>query len=198
MKVIFQKNISYFNHSTNKNEDFYVYDYVRHLKRFGFLWADTRIGLVYEITIVSTKLRKQLTMSRNERKKTVMDESRVWNMKKKKWKKDSSALDRSRISFSEGYLFFESRIKNEFNINGDSFDFTKLSKREKTVKIVSYLKKFHDSKLNVRGYSYFFSFYPFSYATVIFVRNNIFIVYPDRTQRIFVPKYYHDRRRTNF
>ena len=83
MKVIFQKNISYFNHSTNKNEDFYVYDYVRHLKRFGFLWADTRIGLVYEITIVSTKLRKQLTMSRNERKKTVMDESRVWNMKKK-------------------------------------------------------------------------------------------------------------------
>ena len=161
MKVIFQKNISYFNHSTNKNEDFYVYDYVRHLKRFGFLWADTRIGLVYEITIVSTKLRKQLTMSRNERKKTVMDESRVWNMKKKKWKKDSSALDRSRISFSEGYLFFESRIKNEFNINGDSFDFTKLSKREKTVKIVTCLKKFHDSKLNGRCYSYFFSFYPF-------------------------------------
>ena len=33
---------------------------------------------------------------------------------------------------------------------------------------------------------------------VIFVRNNIFIVYPHQTQRIFVPKYYHDRRRTNF
>ena len=27
---------SYFNHSTNKNEDFYVYDYVAHLKRIGF------------------------------------------------------------------------------------------------------------------------------------------------------------------
>ena len=94
--------------------------------------------------------------------------------------KDSSGLDKSRISLS-GYLFFANRIKSEFNINGDSFDFTKLSKREKTVKIVSYLKKFHDSKLNVRGYSYFFSFYPFSYATVIFVRNNIF-VYTDRTQ----------------
>ena len=27
---------SYCNHSTNKNEDFYVYDYVGHLKRIGF------------------------------------------------------------------------------------------------------------------------------------------------------------------
>ena len=99
-------------------------------------------------------------------------------------KKNSSALHKSRISFSEGYFFFKNRIKSEFNINGDGFDFTKLSKREKTVKIVSCLKKFHDWKLNVRGDSYFFSFYPFSYATITFVRNNIFIVYPDRTQRI--------------
>ena len=77
MKVIFLKKISYFNHSTDKNEDFYVYDYVGHLKRFGFLWVDTRYGLVYEITIVGNKLTNQLTMSRNERKKIVMDKSRV-------------------------------------------------------------------------------------------------------------------------
>ena len=133
MKVIFLKKISYFNHSTDKSEDFYVYDYVGHLKRFGFLWVDTRLGLVYERTIVGNKLRKQLTMSKNERKKIVMDESRVWNMKRT-WKKNSSALDKSRISFSEGYLFFESRIKNKFNINADSFDFTKVSKREKQLK----------------------------------------------------------------
>ena len=122
-----KKRISYFNHSTDKNEDFYVYDYFGHLKKFGFLWANTSLGLVYEITIVGNKLRKQLAMSKNKRKKIVMDESRVWNMKRT-WKKNSSALDKSRISFSEGYLFFESRIKNEFNINADSFDFTKVSK----------------------------------------------------------------------
>ena len=98
MKVIFLKKKSYFNHSTDKNEDFYVYDYVGHLKRFGFLWVDTRLGLVYEITIVGNKLRKQITMSENERKKIVMDESRVWNTNKT-WKKDSSALDKSTISF---------------------------------------------------------------------------------------------------
>ena len=51
-------------------------------------------------------------------------------MENKTWKKDSSALEKSRISFS-GYLFFENKIKSEFNINGDRFDFTKLSKREK-------------------------------------------------------------------
>ena len=57
------------------NEDFYVYDYFGHLKKFGFSWANTSLGLVYEITIVSNKLRKQLTMSKNERKKIVVDES---------------------------------------------------------------------------------------------------------------------------
>ena len=50
----------------------------------------------------------------------------------------------------------------------------------------------------IEGTHTFFSFYPFSYAMVIFVRKNIFIVYPHRTQRNFVPKYYHNRRRTNF
>ena len=139
MKAIFLKKISYFNHSTNKNEDFYVYDYFGHLKKFGFLWANTSLGIVYEITIVGNKLRKQLAMSKNERKKIVMDESRVWNMKRA-WKKNYSALDKSRISFSEGYLFFKSRIKNEFNINVDSFDFTKVSKLEKTAKIINYFK----------------------------------------------------------
>ena len=54
-----------------------------------------------------------------------MDESRVWNMKRT-WKKNSSALDKGRISFSGGYLLFESRRKNKFNINANSFDFTKV------------------------------------------------------------------------
>ena len=58
IKVIFLKKISYFNHSTNKNEDFYVYDYFGHLKKIGFLWGNTSLELVYEIVIVGNKLRK--------------------------------------------------------------------------------------------------------------------------------------------
>ena len=38
----------------------------------------------------------------------------------------------------------------------------------------------------LKGIHTFFRFIPFSYASVIFVRNKFFIVYPDRTQRIFV------------
>ena len=167
------------------------------MKTFGFLWTNTKLGLVYEITIVCRKLRKQLTLRKNKRKKIAIDESRTWNMSKT-WKKDQSATDKSRVSYSDSYVFSENRVKTEFNINSDSFDFTKLSKREKTSKIINYFKKYHDQKHNFKGYPYFFSFYPFSYASVIFVRNDIFNVYPDRTQRIFVPKYYHDRRKTNF
>ena len=30
--------LTFFNTITNKNEDFFVYDYYKHLKRFGFVW----------------------------------------------------------------------------------------------------------------------------------------------------------------
>ena len=60
MKVIFLKKISYLNHSTDKNKDFYVYDYFGHLKKFGFLWANTSLELVYEITIVGNKAEKTI------------------------------------------------------------------------------------------------------------------------------------------
>ena len=90
-----------------------------------------------------------------------------WNMSKT-WKKDQSATDKSRVSYSDRYVFSENRVKTEFNINSDSFDFTKLSKREKTSKIINYFKKYHGQRHNFKGYLYFFSFYPFSYASVIF------------------------------
>ena len=38
-----KKKTTYFNHSTDKNEDFYVYDYFGHLKKIGFLWANTSL-----------------------------------------------------------------------------------------------------------------------------------------------------------
>ena len=137
MKLIYQKKPTYFDFETKSNKDFYVYGYIRHLKKFGFLWADTRISLVYEINVIGNKLRKMLMMSRNERKKLAIDETRAWNMKMT-WQKNNSANDRSRINYSDSYLYDEHRIKTEFGINIDSFDFTTLSATQKSTKIVQF------------------------------------------------------------
>lgn len=137
MKLIYQKKPTYFDFETKSNKDFYVYGYIGHLKKFGFLWADTRISLVYEINVIGNKLRKMLMMSRNERKKLAIDETRAWNMKMT-WQKNNSANDRSRINYSDSYLYDEHRIKTEFGINIDSFDFTTLSATQKSTKIVQF------------------------------------------------------------
>ena len=155
------------------------------------------IGLVYEIFIVGRKFKKVLTLPRQERRKLVIDESRMWNLKNQ-WQKNNSARDRSRISFSEGYLYFTAELKSAFNITTTDFDFSKLSKIEKIVGLTNYLKNKHNPKINESGFGYFFAFYGFSKAIVIFMVRNRFVVFPDRTHIIFVPQYYHDRRSTSF
>ena len=132
-------------------------------------------------------------MSKNERRKIAIDESRIWNMEKTRKKNYPAG---ARISFSDSYLFNDKKIQIMFNRR--DIDFTEISKNEKAAKMIDYLKNEQDRRKNFKRSPYFFSFYPFSYGTVLFVRNNIFKVFPDRTIRIFVPKNYHEKRRTNF
>ena len=192
-----KKKRTYFDFETKSNKDFYVYDYVGDFKKFGFLWKDTRIGLVYEIDVIGNKLRKILTMSRNERKKLAIDETRVWNIKMTR-KKNNTSTDRSRISFSEGCLYNESDIKTAFGINDNSFDFTALSAAQKSTNLLKILKTNHSQQINTKNMPYFFSYYPFTFASIIHVRRNIWIFYADRTVRLFVPKFYHEKRNTSF
>ena len=80
---------TYFNTTTNKTEDFFMYDYFGHFKKFGFEWNKDDLRLNYKIKIDPTdnkKIEKKLTLDRLTRKKICLDESRVWNMKMN-WKK---------------------------------------------------------------------------------------------------------------
>ena len=43
--------LTYFNTTTKKNEDFFIYDFIEHFKRFGFEWNQADIGLKYQIKI---------------------------------------------------------------------------------------------------------------------------------------------------
>ena len=80
---------TYFNTTTTKTEDLFIYNYFCHFKKFGFEWNKNDLRLNYKIKIDPTdnkKIEKKLTLDRLTRKKICLDESRVWNMKMN-WKK---------------------------------------------------------------------------------------------------------------
>ena len=49
---------SYFNISSEKNEDFLMSDYVGHLKKFGFEWNHNALDFKFEIKIDDKKIKK--------------------------------------------------------------------------------------------------------------------------------------------
>ena len=103
--------LTYFNNTTTKNENFFIYDFIEHFKKFGFEWNKDGLGLNYQIKIDPTdakKIQKELTLNKTSRKKICTDQIRVWNMKTK-WIKNDSAKDSSRLSFSITYLYDEQK-----------------------------------------------------------------------------------------
>ena len=118
--------LSYFNTSSKKNEDFLMYDYVGHLKKFGFEWNHNALGFKFEIKIDNSDSKKIIKkiLSRNTRKNISTDQSRIWNMVEN-WQFNNSANDNSKISFLIGYLHDGKKVKDFFNIT-NSFDFTAL------------------------------------------------------------------------
>ena len=50
--------LTYFNSTTKKNEDFFIYDFIEHFKKFGFEWNKDGLGLNYKIKIDLTDAKK--------------------------------------------------------------------------------------------------------------------------------------------
>ena len=64
--------LTYFNTSTKKNEDFFMYDYIVHFEKFGLEWYQKDLKLYYGIKIDKTdnkKIGKRLTLDRLTKKK---------------------------------------------------------------------------------------------------------------------------------
>ena len=51
--------LSYFNTTTKKNEDFLMYNYVGHVKKFGFEWNHSALGFKSEIKIDNSDSKKK-------------------------------------------------------------------------------------------------------------------------------------------
>ena len=97
-----------------------------------------------------------------------------------------------------GYFENISLLKRYFKISGKKFDFTRLPILKKHTYLGEYSLIQHKNKPYIRRiddlYSIFFR--PF---TIILKDSNIKIkIFRDRIQRLLVPRFFHDRRQTNF
>ena len=130
-----------------------MYDYVGHLKIFGFEWNLNALCFKFEIKIDSEKIKKKIFLLKNTRKNISTDQQRVWNMLPN-WQFNNSANDNSRIPFLFVYLYDEKKIKDFFNIS-NSYDFTTLTTIRKNLFLIELTKK-HNKYPVIKGLDFFF------------------------------------------
>ena len=98
-----------------------------------------------------------------------------------------------------GYLENINLLKISFKISGKIFDFTSLPILKKHTWMGEYsIARNHRSAPYHRGFDDFYSIY-FKPFTIILKDSNFKIkTFNDRIQKLFVPRFYHDRRQANF
>ena len=98
-----------------------------------------------------------------------------------------------------GYLENTSLLKKYFKISGKIFDFTSLPMLKKHQWLGEYsISRNHKSSPNITGFDDLYSIY-FRPHTIILKDSNFLIKkFNNRIQKLFVPRFYHDRRQTNF
>ena len=128
-----------------------------------------------------------------------MDESRVWNIKNT-WQKNNSARDSNGLTFLEGYLYNEQHLKVLIGIITSSYDFISLTPQGKTGYLQRLTLYLHNGvKPNSYNLSIFFSSIRDLPATIlIYISSQGIVRYTDRMKRLFVTKFYHDRKDRNF
>ena len=108
-------------------QNFLVYDYYQNLKKFGFTWEHKILGIKYGIRISNPgnrKIKKQLTMRSDTRKKLCLDSSRVWNMSNA-WPANKAI--KFRYSYLIGYLEGRRVMESMLGITESSFYFKSMS-----------------------------------------------------------------------
>ena len=113
------------------------------------------------------------------------------------WELNKSATN-GRISYLISYLENENLMKSMLGIKGPSFDFTTLSAEVKTSYLYRLTKFVHYGKPNTKSNDYFYSKHSLSFTVIMHVLNTSVLRFTDRVKKLFIPKFHHDRKDTNF
>ena len=117
---------------------------------------------------------------------------------KMNWKKNNSGIDSSRLFFLIGYLYEEEKVKRLLKITGLKHDFTSMTPEEKTKFLYDLARENHASQADHGNLDDFYSGISRSFTVLIHALSFTIFRFSNRIQRLFVPKFYHDRRDTNF
>ena len=83
-------------------------------------------------------------------------------------------------------------------ITGSSHNFTTLPVEVKSSYLHRLTRNLHHGKPNTKGNDYFYSGLHLSYVMLIHVLHTTIPRFADRINRLFIPRFYHDRRNVNF
>ena len=135
-------------------------------------------------------------MNKLSRKKIFINESRVWNMKMN-WRKNDSGKDLSRLFLLISYLFDERKFKQFLKMSGTEHDFTSMTNKEKNDFLGKLTKSTHvHEKIYFGNTDSFYSELHVGSVVLINTLSNTILRFTDRLQRLFVPRFYRDRRNT--
>ena len=112
--------------------------------------------------------------------------------------KNNFGLDSSRLSFLIGYLYKEDKLKRLLKITGSSHDFTSMSTEVKTKFLYDLTRENYASAPNSGNSDEFYSGISKSFVVLIHALSNTVLRFTDRIQRLFVSKFYHDRKNKHF
>ena len=117
---------------------------------------------------------------------------------KMNWKKKNSGIDSSILFFLIGYLYEEEKVKRLLKITGLKHDFTSMTPEEKTKFLYDLARENHASQADHGNLDDFYSGISRSFTVLIHALSFTIFRFSDRIQRLFIPKFYHDRKNTNF
>ena len=117
-----------------------------------------------------------------------------------KWIKNNSGKDSSRLSYLISYLYYEIELKKLLKITGTEHDFTSMTPEEKNDFLNRLTKAIHKEDEIQYGNSHTFYSGANSSAFVVLTYFLSYAVlrFTKKIQRLFVPKFYHERKDKNF
>ena len=191
--------LTYFNSTTKKNEDFFIYDFIEHFKTFGFEWNKDGLGLNYQIKIDPTDAKKNTKKTytkQNIEKKNMYRWKQNLEYENKMDKKNNSGKNSSRLSYLISYLYYETELKKLLKITGAEHDFTSMIPEEKNNFLNRLTKAIHKEDEIQYGNSHTFYSGANSSASVVLTYFLSYVVlrFTNKIQRLFVPKFYHERK----
>lgn len=134
-------------------------------------------------------------MKSDTRKKLYLDSIRVLNMSNA-WTANKGV--NFRYSYLMGYLEDTRIMESMIGITRLSFDFTSMSIPKK----IGYLRRYsyhkHRNRPDQPLQDLFYSSLNKTYTVLVHLIDSVAVRYTNKVKRLFLPKFYHDRKDTNF